>query len=66
MFDQQILTRSNGISHAQIIPVPNQHKDIEQAVSQILESIAGEDTSRQGLVGAPNRIARMYDEALGG
>jgi GTP cyclohydrolase I len=40
--------------------------EIENAVSRILVNIPGEDSSRQGLSGTPNRIARMYDEVLGG
>ncbi len=38
---------------------------IESAVRTILESV-GEDTQRDGLTGTPDRIARMYDEVLGG
>jgi GTP cyclohydrolase I len=38
---------------------------IEEAVRTILESV-GEDPDRQGLVGTPDRIARMYDEVLAG
>jgi GTP cyclohydrolase I len=38
---------------------------IEKAVHEILEAI-GEDTSRDGLVDTPARVARMYAEIFGG
>lgn len=38
---------------------------VEQAVRLLLEGI-GEDTSREGLVETPQRIARMYEEICGG
>lgn len=38
---------------------------IEQGIRLILEGI-GEDTAREGLVGTPGRIARMYEEIFGG
>jgi len=38
---------------------------IESAVRTILDNI-GEDSERNGLAGTPDRIARMYDEVLGG
>jgi len=38
---------------------------IERAVSAILEAV-GEDPQREGLVGTPSRVARMYDELLAG
>ncbi|HKL94200.1 MAG TPA: GTP cyclohydrolase I FolE [Clostridia bacterium] len=38
---------------------------VEQAVKMFLEAI-GEDTSREGLIDTPNRIARMYEELLSG
>ena len=38
---------------------------IESAVRTILDNV-GEDSERDGLVGTPDRIARMYDEVLGG
>ena len=49
---------------------PNGHKSpekeaIETAVRAILANV-GEDPDRQGLVGTPDRIARMYDEVLAG
>jgi GTP cyclohydrolase I len=39
--------------------------NIEAAVRHILANV-GEDPDRQGLEGTPDRIARMYDEVLGG
>ncbi|UCD97690.1 MAG: GTP cyclohydrolase I FolE [Chloroflexota bacterium] len=39
--------------------------NIETAVRNILDNI-GEDINRQGLLGTPDRIARMYEEVLGG
>ena len=41
------------------------HAAIEAAVQTILANV-GEDPDRQGLVGTPNRVARMYDEILAG
>ncbi|VAW40735.1 GTP cyclohydrolase I type 1 [hydrothermal vent metagenome] len=38
---------------------------IETAVRTILANV-GEDPDRQGLLGTPDRIARMYDEVLAG
>ena len=38
---------------------------VENAVSHILDAV-GEDRQRPGLVGTPNRVARMYDELLEG
>ena len=38
---------------------------IEAAVRTILDNV-GEDSGRDGLIGTPDRIARMYDEVLGG
>lgn len=38
---------------------------IEKAIREILEAI-GEDPGREGLVDTPARVARMYDELLGG
>jgi GTP cyclohydrolase I len=44
---------------------PAEKLAIEAAVRTILNNV-GEDASRDGLVGTPDRIARMYDEVLGG
>lgn len=41
------------------------HPAIEDAVRQILEQV-GEDPQRDGLLGTPDRVARMYDELLAG
>jgi len=38
---------------------------IEKAVREILVAV-GEDPGREGLVGTPNRVARMYEELLSG
>ncbi len=38
---------------------------IEEAVQKILYSV-GEDPTREGLRGTPNRVARMYNELLAG
>lgn len=38
---------------------------IEQGIRLILEGI-GEDTEREGLIGTPGRISRMYEEIFGG
>ena len=38
---------------------------IRKAVRDILEAI-GEDPDREGLVGTPDRVARMYDEIFCG
>lgn len=38
---------------------------IEHAVRTILDNV-GEDSTRDGLLGTPDRVARMYDEVLGG
>lgn len=38
---------------------------IEKAVKELLEAL-GEDTSREGLVDTPSRVARMYEETLHG
>lgn len=40
-------------------------ENIEHAVRTILSNV-GEDPDRQGLMGTPDRIARMYTEVLGG
>ena len=38
---------------------------IKEGVKLILEGI-GEDTQREGLIGTPDRIARMYEEVFAG
>ena len=57
---------ANGHSHhAPIIEKAPEKLAIEAAVHAILENV-GEDPDRDGLIGTPDRIARMYDEVLGG
>ncbi|MEE1225170.1 MAG: GTP cyclohydrolase I FolE [Clostridia bacterium] len=41
------------------------HEKIKQAVSLIIEAL-GDDPEREGLVGTPDRVARMYDEIFEG
>ena len=60
----------NGNGHAHdVLVVPNgktaEKQAIETAVRMILDNV-GEDSTRDGLIGTPDRIARMYDEVLGG
>jgi len=38
---------------------------IENAIVELLEAV-GEDPTREGLIGTPNRVARMYGELLSG
>jgi GTP cyclohydrolase I len=38
---------------------------IENAVVDVLRAV-GEDATREGLIGTPNRVARMYGELLSG
>ncbi|MFI5225486.1 MAG: GTP cyclohydrolase I FolE [Candidatus Limnocylindrales bacterium] len=49
--------------------VPNDHPDgngtVEEAVRRILDEI-GEDPDRQGLIGTPGRVHRMYTELTAG
>jgi GTP cyclohydrolase I len=40
-------------------------ESIERTVLDVLEAV-GEDPTREGLVGTPNRVARMYGELLSG
>lgn len=59
----------NGLQDWHVISPPKpavpEHIVVEDAVRDILGAV-GEDPYRQGLVGTPNRIARMYEEVLGG
>ncbi len=41
------------------------HDKIVKAVTEILEAV-GEDTSREGLLETPERVARMYEEVFSG
>jgi len=55
---------ANGF-HAGTIERASEKQEIEAAVRTILANV-GEDPERDGLIGTPDRIARMYDEVLGG
>ena len=62
--------RVNGNSYSPAAALPPVGKTteklaIESAVRAILDNV-GEDSARDGLIGTPDRIARMYDEVLGG
>ena len=57
--------RGNGHHPNEIESKPAQKRNIEAAVREILTNV-GEDPGRQGLEGTPDRIARMYEEVLGG
>ena len=62
------VTNGNDYAKAingQNITKPAEKLAIEAAVRAILDNV-GEDSERDGLVGTPDRIARMYDEVLGG
>ena len=52
----------NGHHH---VSVDTSKLAIENAVRTILDNV-GEDSARDGLLGTPDRVARMYDEILGG
>lgn len=41
------------------------HEKIKQAVSLIIEAL-GDNPEREGLIGTPDRVARMYDEIFEG
>lgn len=57
----------NGTHEGEATPlIPSAAQEaIETAVHTILANV-GEDPERQGLVDTPRRVARMYDEILGG
>jgi len=57
--------RSNGRHAEENVQEIIRKENIESAVHSILANV-GEDPERQGLLGTPDRIARMYDEVLGG
>jgi GTP cyclohydrolase I len=62
--------RTNGHTNGTAKPAQKNEKTeaklaIETAVRNILANV-GEDPDREGLVGTPDRIARMYDEVLAG
>ena len=66
MIDTEIITKSNGKAGIDILTLPSKQLEIEAAIGQLFANIDGEDPTRQGLIGTPNRIARMYKEVLGG
>lgn len=63
----------NGNGHAngrvpnnpELLKVDAQKTAVEEAVRTILANV-GEDPQREGLLGTPDRIARMYSEILAG
>ena len=57
--------RGNGHHREESLSDSIRRDSIEAAVHSILTNV-GEDPDRQGLLGTPDRIARMYDEVLGG
>jgi GTP cyclohydrolase I len=57
--------RGNGHHREESLSDSTRKDNIEAAVHSILTNV-GEDPDRQGLLGTPDRIARMYDEVLGG
>ena len=57
--------RGNGHHPKKFLSDSTRKDNIEAAVHSILTNV-GEDPDRQGLLGTPDRIARMYDEVLGG
>ena len=59
---------TNGHAHGDHTPIVKKAPEklaVEAAVRAILDNV-GEDPQRDGLIGTPDRIARMYDEVLGG
>ena len=57
---------SNKFLHAFELDLPPiDHEAIEAATHAVLEAV-GEDPTREGLLKTPKRVARMYDELLGG
>jgi GTP cyclohydrolase I len=64
-FGEDIEDRGNGYHTGENVQEIIRKENIETAVRSILANV-GEDPDRQGLVGTPDRIARMYDEVLGG
>ena len=57
--------RGNGYHPEEFLSDSTRKDNIEAAVHSILTNV-GEDPDREGLLGTPDRIARMYDEVLGG
>ena len=62
---EAIKTSGNGSTTQEHTNELERKENIELAVRMILANV-GEDPSRQGLEGTPDRIARMYSEVLGG
>lgn len=62
---ESVEDRGNGRHTEEDVQEIIRKENIESAVRSILANV-GEDPERQGLLGTPNRIARMYDEVLGG
>ena len=62
---EDVEERRNGDHPAEEEYEAVRKSSIEASVRHILTNV-GEDPDRQGLQGTPDRIARMYDEVLGG
>jgi GTP cyclohydrolase I len=62
---EEVEHRGNGHHSEEDLQEIERKEKIESAVHSILANV-GEDPERQGLQGTPDRIARMYDEVLGG
>jgi len=62
---EDVEDRGNGRHAEENVQEIIRKENIESAVRSILANV-GEDPERQGLFGTPDRIARMYDEVLGG
>ena len=62
---EDVENRGNGHYHEEKEDETIRKANIEASVRHILANV-GEDPERQGLQGTPDRIARMYDEVLGG
>lgn len=59
------LQQVNGSNRHTDLEVAHKKENIMAAVRTILTNV-GEDPERNGLQGTPDRVARMYDELLGG
>jgi GTP cyclohydrolase I len=62
---EDLKDRGNGHHPEEKVDETIRKANIEASVRHILTNV-GEDPDRQGLEGTPDRIARMYDEVLGG
>ncbi len=62
---EDLSDRGNGHHSEETLSETTRKDNIETAIKSILTNV-GEDPERQGLLGTPDRIARMYDEVLGG